>query len=52
MSLYFLLELTGPGDGAGPSVISETYCKGRVGVREIGKGRERQRESLQRTAFI
>lgn len=42
-TLFFLLELTRPGDRAGPSVISETYCKGQTRVREKGK-RERQRQ--------
>lgn len=39
--------MTGRGDRGGPSVISETYCKG-----QRGEGERRETESLQRTAFI
>lgn len=42
--------MTGPGDGAGPSAISETNFKGQRGRRK--RKRELQTESLQRTTFI
>lgn len=43
MSLLFVLGLTGPGDGAGPSLIHDKSCKGQGGLREKGKGRDGNR---------
>ena len=42
VSLFFLLGMTEPGDGAGPSVISETYCKGQGAEGETKGKRQRQ----------
>lgn len=42
VSLFFLLGMTGPGDRAGPSVITETYCKGQGAEGERKGKRQRQ----------
>lgn len=44
MSLFFLLGMTGPGEGAGPSVINETYCKGQRGGGKRRGEKQRQRD--------
>lgn len=46
MTIFFLLELTGPGDGTGPSFISETYSKGQKGVREKDRDRKSAEDSI------
>lgn len=51
VSLFFLLGMTGPGDRAGPSVITETYCKGQ-GAGEKGKERDRDRQPAEDSIYL